>query len=315
MPGTGLALIHLDKGRAVPEGYAGFVRTSQQAIAMIEDVPLRRKMQENIDAMARGDYSLLLLIDGERPAGVMCFDVKGNDAQVYFACAGEAYKACEGRFFEMAVRDIQARGMSAIRTNFLWPSPEGYVKAAESLGFRLIERINMTRGNDSGYTRTHVPEGVEILPWSESYLEAVARLLFEDANPVDREIYPQLQTCEGTLADLRSITGNNYGAFLPGQSMVALCDGKLIGMLLATEYDLDSILIADIAVKADYRGKGIASAMIGRLIRDSAALDRKSWTWWSTRRTTMPSGCTNVKGSGPGSLTGSTSSPACSSGM
>lgn len=259
----------------MPEGYAGFVEASQQAIAGIEDALLRRMMQENVDAMVRGDYSLLLLADGERPAGVMCVDEKGDDAQVCFASVGAAYKAFEGRFFEMAVRDIQARGMSVIRTNFLWPSPERYLKAAESLGFRLIERINMTRSNDRGYPVTCVPEGVEIRPWSESYLEDVGRLLFEDADPVDREIYPQLQTYAGTLANLRSIIDNNYGAFLARQSMVALCDGKPIGMLLATEYDLDSILIADIALKFEYRGKGIASAMIGRLVRDSAALDRK----------------------------------------
>jgi hypothetical protein len=35
--------------------------------------------------------------------------------------------------------------MCVIRTNFLWPSPEQCVEAARTLGFRLIERIEMGR--------------------------------------------------------------------------------------------------------------------------------------------------------------------------
>ncbi len=50
----------------------------------------------------------------------------------------------------------------------------------------------------------------------------------------------------------------------------------MIGMLLATERDGPSILIPQVILDTDHRGKGIASAMMSRLIRDVAKRgDRK----------------------------------------
>jgi predicted GNAT family acetyltransferase len=42
-------------------------------------------------------------------------------------------------------------------------------------------------------------------------------------------------------------------------------------MLLATERNGPSILIPQVILDRDYRGRGIASVMIGRLIRDVAS--------------------------------------------
>ena len=67
-----------------------------------------------------------------------------------------------------------------------------------------------------------------------------------------------------------------YGNFLADQSMIARAGGETIGMLLATEYEGSSILIPEVILARNHRGKGIASAMISRLIRDVAKRgDRK----------------------------------------
>jgi ribosomal protein S18 acetylase RimI-like enzyme len=145
------------------------------------------------------------------------------------------------------------------------------------MGFKLMERIEMARESDRCYPERPLPEGVELVPWSDAFLDEAARLLSENGNEVDRQIYPQEQTFAGARAQLKKITGNMYGDFLADQSMIARDGGEVIGMLMATEYDEPlSILIPEVILDRENRGKGIASAMIGRLIRDIAKRgDRK----------------------------------------
>jgi ribosomal protein S18 acetylase RimI-like enzyme len=218
-----------------------------------------------------GAMDLLILLCGNEPVGVMSCEVREDDAQLFFCHLRESYEACEGQFFTMAVDHFRSAGMQVVRTNFLWPSPERCIEAARALSFTMLERIEMARESDRTYPARPVPEGVELLPWSDGWLDGAARLLSENGNEIDRQIYPQEQTFPGALSQLKKIAGGTYGDFLPGQSVVARANGRLVGMLLATEYGRDSLLIPQVIVEKGFRGKGIAGAMIGRLIRDSAA--------------------------------------------
>ena len=206
----------------------------------------------------------------------MSCEVKEDDAQLFFCHVREGYKAFEGQFFTMAVSFLKSAGMQVVRTNFLWPSPDRCIAAAGSMGFMPMERIQMARESDTDFPARLLPEGTEIVPWSDSCLDQAAWLLSENGNEIDRLIYPQEQTFVGARAGLRKITGNMYGNFLADQSMIARAGGETIGMLLATEYEGSSILIPEVILARNHRGKGIASAMISRLIRDVAKRgDRK----------------------------------------
>jgi GNAT superfamily N-acetyltransferase len=200
----------------------------------------------------------------------MSGEVKEDDAQLFFCHLREGYEAYDGQFFTMAVDHFKAAGMHVVRTNFLWPSPERCIETALALGFVMMERVEMARESDPGYPVRPLPEGVEIVPWSDDHLDGAARLLSENGNEIDRQIYPQEQTFAGARAQLKKITGNVYGDFLADQSMVARAGGRTIGMLLATEYDGASILVPQVILDRGHRGRGIASAMIGQLIRDVA---------------------------------------------
>lgn len=260
MHSPGLTLSFFEKGEKIPDGYSH----------LIEEADVQGRLYTPALAGISGNYDLMFLRCGGEPIGVMSFEVKEDDAQLLFCYVCDTYKAYEGRFFSMVVRHFQSAGMCVIRTNFPWPSPGQCIEAARTLGFRLIERIEMVRESDRNYPGKPLPPGIEIARWSDEYLDMAARLLSENGNEVDRLIYPQEQTFAGARSQLKKITGNMYGEFLAGQSVVAFDGGEVIGMLLVTDFPGEPLLIPQIILDRDHRGKGIASAMIGRVIRDTA---------------------------------------------
>ena len=133
---------------------------------------------------------LIFLLCGREPAGVMSCEVKGDDAQLFFCHVREDCKAFEGRFFTMAVSHFKSAGICVVRTYFLWPSPEPCIASAGTMGFSPMERIEMARESDHDYPGRPLPEGVELVPWSDGCLDEAARLLSENGNEVDRQIYP-----------------------------------------------------------------------------------------------------------------------------
>ena len=271
---SGLTITFVEKSKASPDGFLSLVEEAGQAMAGLIDG--QGKPYTPDGAGIDGSMGLFFLLCGGEPAGVMSGEVKEDDAQLFFCHLREAYEACDGQFFTMAVDHFRAAGMRVVRTNFLWPSPERCIETALALGFVMMERIEMARESDPGYPARPLPEGVEIVPWSDAHLDEAARLLSENGNEIDRQIYPQEQTFAGARAQLKKITGDMYGEFLAGQSMVARAGGRTIGMLLATEREGPSILVPQVILDRDHRGQGIASAMMSRLIREVAKRgDRK----------------------------------------
>jgi len=248
---------------------------ARRAVAEVEDQRIRQWMLESIDYISTGKTSLLTLQCDEHAAGFLSYHVMEDDVQIHFCYVTEPYHAYEGWFFMAAVNVFRDQGLKIIRTSFHWPCPERCIDASRELGFIELQRISMLRENDAGYPEKPLAEGVEIRLWSDDYLGEAGHLLFTEANPIDRQIYPQLDSLEGTVEQLSKITCNFYGNFLSAQSMITLQDGKLIGVILATEFENDLILIAEIAVAKSHQGKGIANAMMSRIIRQSAELGKK----------------------------------------
>lgn len=268
-------LMHIEKGHVLPADFAEIIDEAKYAVACTDAGKLQEWMHESIDAILAGSYDLLVMQCDDMIAGIMGYIVMEDDVQIYFCYVREPYHVYSGWFFQTAVNTFRDRGLQIVRTNFLWPSPEEYLSVARDMGFVELERISMLRENDACYPDKPLAGGIEIRTWSDDFLLEAGHLLFEEANPVDRQIYPQLESIEGTVGQLSKITCNFYGNFLQQQSFVALHCGKLIGLLLATEFEKGLILIAEIAVAKSHRGRGIASAMMGRIIRSSAELGKR----------------------------------------
>lgn len=264
-----LTITFVEKGKALPDGFLSLVEEAGQAPAGLTD--MQGMPYTPGSAGLDGSMDLLSLLCGGEPAGVMSCEIKEDDARLFFCHVRKAYTAYEGQFITLAVSHFKSAGMHVVRTYFDWPSPDRCMAAAMAMGFKPMARIEMARESDRDYPVRPVPEGVEFVPWSDSFLDEAARLLSENGNKIDRQIYPQEQTFAGARARLKKITGNMYGDFLADQSMIARAGGRTIGMLLATERNGPSILIPQVILDRDYRGRGIASVMIGRLIRDVAS--------------------------------------------
>lgn len=276
MPEQELSLKCVYQEQDAPVDLTAIVAEARNSVDSADDGDIKKWMQESIGLLANGNCRRFILLDGEKTVGVMRYDIKGDDAQIHFSHVQGSYGNREEWFFRAAVSAFRSMGVKVVRTNLHWPSQERYLHAAQDLGFAVMERISMTRESDDSYPGKLLQAYFELHPWSESYFNSAGRLLFEEANPVDRRIYPQLQSLEGACAHLRKIVDNSYGSFLPGQSLVAVSDGRLIGLLMATIFEGDAILIAEIAVAQSHRGRGIASTMMSRFIRDTAvALGRR----------------------------------------
>ncbi len=270
-----LRINHPDTGQAPSAEYAAMIHEARRAVTDDIDERIRQWMLENIDYISTGKTSLLTLQCDEHAAGFLSYHVMEDDVQIHFCYVTKPYHSYEGWFFKAAVNVFRDQGLKIIRTSFHWPCPERCIDASRELGFIELQGISMLRENDAGYPEKPLAEGVEIRLWSDDYLGEAGHLLFTEANPIDRQIYPQLESLEGTVEQLSKITCNFYGNFLPAQSMVVVYEGKVIGLMLATEFENDLVLIAEIAVEKSYRGRGIASAMLGRIIRCSAELGKK----------------------------------------
>lgn len=270
-----LRIDHVDKGQALPVDYTVMIDEARRAVAATEDERIRQWMLENIDSISTGKTLLLSLQCDEKAAGFLSYTVMEDDAQIHFCHVKDPYREFEGWFFQAAVNVFRNQGLKIVRTSFHWPSPERYIDASRGLMFVELQRMSMLRDNDVDYPEKPLAGGVEIRLWSDDKLGEAGHLLFTEANPVDRQIYPQLESLEGTVGQLSKITCNFYGNFLQSQSYVVLQDRKLIGLLLATEFEQGLILIAEIAVAKSHRGRGIASTMMSRIIRQSAALGKR----------------------------------------
>jgi ribosomal protein S18 acetylase RimI-like enzyme len=269
-----LTITYVKKGNALPDAFLRLIEEAGHALAGFTD--LQGMPYTATNAGLDGARDLVFLLGGGEPAGVMSCETMEDDAQLFFCHVRDPYKAFEGRFFTMAVSHFESAGMRVVRTYFDWPAPGPCIEAAGALGFVPLERIEMTRESDRDYPARPLPAGVEMVPWSDACLDEAARLLSENGNEIDRQIYPQEQTFTGARAQLKKITGDMYGEFLADQSLIARAGGELIGMLLATEREGPSILVPQVILARGCRGRGIASAMISRLIRDMAKRgDRK----------------------------------------
>lgn len=273
MQPTGLSLIFIKKGALVPETFSPVIEEARQSIAGLSDE--HGKPYSPADAGIDGSCDLAFLLCDGKPAGVMSCEVREDDVQLTFCHVSADGKAYEGQFFTLVVGYFLGEGIAVVRSNFLWPSPERCIEAAMAMGFRLIERIEMARESDGGYPVKPLPDGIGIGGWPDGCLDAAARLLSENGNEIDRQIYPQEQTFAGARAQLEKIAGGTYGAFLAGQSLIVRAGGELIGMILATEEADGTVLVAQVVLDRRYRGRGIASAMMGRLIRNVAERGRR----------------------------------------
>jgi ribosomal protein S18 acetylase RimI-like enzyme len=254
----------LEIGKGVTEGIGDVFA---DAAASVQDPAERAYIRSLLDRARQGELGVYTLSARCRTIGAICYRAMDGDAELAFGhmASGDA----EAYFLEGVVKALFADGVHTVRSNFNWPEPAGFIKAAVAMGFIMTERMGMCLA-----PRPAQPEcrDFELSPWQDAYAGDICVIMCEDQSPADRPVYPIFGKLDGVRKLMDSVMHDRHGTFLKELTCVAMADGRLIGFLLCTMLNDGSVLILDIGVHHDHRKKGVASAMLDRLI--NGAYDR-----------------------------------------
>lgn len=262
-----IILMPYSQGTPLPDSVAMVLDEALQSLGRIADTDRRSKVQARIEGARKSTTdSIVFIVDG-KPVGIVCCEAQGDDVQLIFGHVLRTHVDITARALEMAVHELKNR-YRVVRSNFTWPEPDAFSAAAMAMGFKVVERMDMTRNVDKRHAVRPLSHGLGIILYSSQYFEDVAQLMCETSDPMDRIVLPLFASVEGCRTLLSQMLGGIFGAFQPGLSFVALDGGRLVGYMITASYGEGVVHIDDIAIDPDFRGKGLASAMIDRLIRD-----------------------------------------------
>jgi len=270
-----IILTRVSEGSALPDDVKPVLDEASEIISGLPDEQARSRRQIAMGMALKGLYGAMIFSRHGTPIGLICYNVAGGDSQMVFGHVLRAYEDSKADAFVMAVQALE-RQYRIVRSNFNWPEPETFSAAARAMGFTVVERMGMSAEADAGHAVRPLPEGLEILPYSSEYFDNVARMMCETSDPMDRVVNPLFASVEGCRTLLGQMLGGTFGVFKPELSYVALDGGRLAGYLITASYTGGIVHIDDIAVAPACRGKGLASAMIDRLVRDSGAAGNNS---------------------------------------
>jgi ribosomal protein S18 acetylase RimI-like enzyme len=267
MAENGIILTSYGRGTPLPACMSPLLDEARRAVAGEADPVVRSKIKARIDGLRNGNADFLTFTLDGTAVGIISCEAYGDDVQLAFGYVPGAYEDQAAGILQTAVRHLE-KHYRVVRSPFKWPCSADFSSAAMAMGFKMVERMDMTRPVDDAHPVRPLSEGLEVVPYSAAYFEGVARLMCETADPLDRIVLPLFASVDGCRTLLGQMLGGTFGAFQPGLSFAALDGGRLAGYLLTASYGAGVVHIDDIAVSPESRGKGLASAMMDRLIRD-----------------------------------------------
>jgi GNAT superfamily N-acetyltransferase len=275
-----LTAIRLNKGSALPDDIKPVFDEATDVLAKLNNDDIRARSQANMEKALHGYCSAIVFMLDNVYVGLVCYDESDDDAQLLFGYILKAHSDMSAEAFRMAVRTLEKQ-FRTIRSNFNWPEPDVFSEAAREMGFSDVERKCMSIETDAGHVIRPLPGGLEIipfnlLPFDQHYFDDVARLMCETSDPMDRVVYPFFSSVEGCRTHLKNYLDSVHGSFKPELTYVARHGDRLAGYLISVSFTEGIAHIIDVAVDDPFRGKGLASAMIDRLVRDSGAAGYKS---------------------------------------
>jgi ribosomal protein S18 acetylase RimI-like enzyme len=267
MQGKTLTTVEISKGSPLPADVKQVLDEASRTISLLDD-DTRALRQKAMDTALSGVCDLIVIMAGDSPAGLVCCDAAGDDVQLPFGYVLGTYRGRRAEAFMKTVSILEKR-FRTIRSNFNWPEPEAFSAAARAMSFTVVERLGMARDTDPGHEVRPLPEGFEIRPFSREYFDETARLMCDTSDPMDRVVYPFFTSVEGCRTHLGNYLSSVYGSYQPGLSYAACRGDRLAGYLMTVSFYEGIARIIDVAVDGAFRGRGLASAMIDRLVRDS----------------------------------------------
>jgi ribosomal protein S18 acetylase RimI-like enzyme len=215
----------------------------------------------------KGEIGIFTLLRHGRAVGAIFYKLLECEAEFLFGYVIEKHSGMEGPFLKSVIKALSAMNIFIVRSGFSWPRSGQFIKAALDLGFIEIERMSMARDTSIKCpVENHLPDNVQLLPLTPEHFEDISRIMYEEAVPADRLVYPLFASQKGCESMLRSIINNKHGTFMPELSAVASLDGSIIGILITSVLIDGSVLVLDIAVSKQYRKLGIGRSLLELLI-------------------------------------------------
>lgn len=113
------------------------------------------------------------------------------------------------------------------------------------------------------------PEGLELRSWNDEMIDEVGRVVYESyIGGIDAYFsssFSRLDRCHGFVANLVRRAG--CGGFLPGMTTVGYLDGKMAGIVVATELSPGVGHMPQISVAPDHQGSGIGAFLVDESLR------------------------------------------------
>jgi len=139
-----------------------------------------------------------------------------------------------------------------------------------ALEFKVLPRYFLSAALDSGGYLNRVrpqerSDEFRIVGWQPEFVAAAAEVIYDSyLESADTILCRDYQTRKGCMRFLRNVTQSPAcGKFSQGNTRAALDqDGRLCGVLLATEIDHDMGMIPQLSVRRDYQGQGIGSQLL-----------------------------------------------------
>jgi len=219
-------------------------------------------------------------VDEGRVVGYSFFVYEGSKGVVgdMFAAANARPDLTE-RLLNHVTETLQnSPGIHRIEAQLLLHNTGSTVAPFVRRGFRRFPRLFMSlplrpapefRGPDL--------RGITLRPWAEQDFQAGASVIMQAyAGHVDSEINDQYRSIAGSLRFLNNIVRfPGCGTFDPGSSLTAVhtSSRSIIGMLLCSRVRDDVGHVTQVCVVPEYRGQGLARAMMASCLR--SLLDRK----------------------------------------
>jgi ribosomal protein S18 acetylase RimI-like enzyme len=261
----------LSKGEALPSGLLPVIADAERAISSLPDEKERKRNAERLDLIKQGASDSIVIRDGQKPVCIIAYHTIDNEITLRFGHLLPDYEQEGEAIVALSVSSLTSRGLKSVMGIFNWPEEELFSKVAEAIGFTRVDRLDMVREHDAISIHRASPPDIAIVPWSPHHLNEAARILHENAFPMDRLFHKPYRTREGCLAYLSAVLQHRYGQYLPECSFVACQGDRQVGQLLATRFPNIGICIVDLAVDEAFRGRGVASSLIGHLIEANAA--------------------------------------------
>jgi ribosomal protein S18 acetylase RimI-like enzyme len=222
-------------------------------------------------ALEQKKVSGWVVCHGGTPQGIVVYSCKKDMGRINFFHILPEYQDAGSLLIEKAVNTLREEGVGCIISEALILVDINAENIFKELGFKIFWRRIMSRNMINDIPTPNVLSGYIVISWDDSYIEEVITVLYEaNREGIDRFIYPEFMTKEGTASMVRGLRAGAAGPFDENTSMLALYEGTVCGAILCAQQLLKEGFISEMAVSPYHQKKGLGTVLLTKSLQAAA---------------------------------------------